>query len=181
MEVERAERAHRRRVARLPAGYAPEPGVLPPTGGAAAGDRLPAGPSRRNTVTPVDEAVAFRIDFPEFRETYGDRDQRILDDMMCGERTKELAEKHKLLPHVLFVQFLDGVPIEVQFLGHFLDGGRAATSAHEESEPLGIQWVVGEPVEPFAVHASTPRTQGPSEMENEVDALVATGEISSTS
>ena len=34
----------------------------------------------------------------------------------AGSRTAEL------LGHVLLVQFLDGVPIEEQFLGHLLDG-----------------------------------------------------------
>ena len=47
VEVERAERVHRRRVARLHARHAGEPGGLPAAGGAAAGDRLPPGPRRR--------------------------------------------------------------------------------------------------------------------------------------
>ena len=50
VEVERAERVHRRRVARLHARHAGEPGGLPAAGGAAAGDRLPAGPGRRAAV-----------------------------------------------------------------------------------------------------------------------------------
>ena len=47
VEVERAECVHRRRVARLDAGHAGEPGGLPAAGGPAAGDRLPPGPGRR--------------------------------------------------------------------------------------------------------------------------------------
>ena len=50
VEVERAGRVHRRRVARLHARHAGEPGGLPAAGGAAAGDRLPAGPGRRAAV-----------------------------------------------------------------------------------------------------------------------------------
>src|SRR5436190_1427269 len=69
------------------------------------------------------------------------------------------------------------MPIEEQFLGHLLDGGRAAASAHEEGEALGVQGVVGKPVEPFAFHAPTPRARNPARLEVEIDALVATGEV----
>jgi hypothetical protein len=124
-----------------------------------------------------DGAAAFQIaDHNAVLVSLGDGDLVDANDPRSG-----VAHPSELLAHVLLVQFLDGVPIEVQFLGHFLNGGRAATSAHEEGEPLGIQRVVGEPVEPFALHASTPRTLDPTEMENEVDALVATGEIPSAS
>ena len=50
VEVERAERVHRRRVARLHARHAGEPGGLPAAADATAGARLPAGPGRRAAV-----------------------------------------------------------------------------------------------------------------------------------
>lgn len=53
---------------------------------------------RDNTKTPVDEQAAFRIDFPAWRRTRCERDRRLLDDMMLGERTKDLADKHGLTP-----------------------------------------------------------------------------------
>jgi hypothetical protein len=51
-----------------------------------------------NTQTPVDEQVAFRIDWPAWLETLSDRDQRLIKDMGHGERTLDLAEKYGLSP-----------------------------------------------------------------------------------
>ncbi len=49
-----------------------------------------------NTVTPVDEQVAFRIDFPQWLSTYSDRDRRIALDLMAGERTQDVSDKYAL-------------------------------------------------------------------------------------
>jgi hypothetical protein len=49
-----------------------------------------------NTRTPVPEQVAFRIDFPAWRLTRSDRDRRVIDDLMVGERTLDVADKHGL-------------------------------------------------------------------------------------
>jgi hypothetical protein len=53
----------------------------------------------------------------------------------------------------------------------------AAASAHPEGETLGIQRVVGEPVQPFAFHAATPGAMDPACREGKVDAPVATRQI----
>jgi len=53
---------------------------------------------RDNTQTPVPEQAAFRIDFPRWRRTRCDRDRRIMDDMMLGERTLELSNKFGISP-----------------------------------------------------------------------------------
>ena len=50
VEVERAERLHRRRIARLDARHAGEPGGLPPAPDPTAGAGLPPGPGRRAAV-----------------------------------------------------------------------------------------------------------------------------------
>jgi hypothetical protein len=49
-----------------------------------------------NTRTPVDEQVAFRLDFPAWRRTRSDRDRRVIDDLMVGERTMDVADNHGL-------------------------------------------------------------------------------------
>jgi hypothetical protein len=49
-----------------------------------------------NTRTPVDDQVAFRIDFPAWRRTRSDRDRRVIDDLMVGERTMDVADQHGL-------------------------------------------------------------------------------------
>jgi len=51
-----------------------------------------------NTQTPPDEAAIFRIDFPRWRSNHSRRNQRLIDDMMVGDRTKELARKHRISP-----------------------------------------------------------------------------------
>ena len=51
-----------------------------------------------NTQTPPDEQCAFRIDFPAWRATHAERDRRLLDDLMLGERTLDVAGKYGLSP-----------------------------------------------------------------------------------
>jgi hypothetical protein len=53
---------------------------------------------RDNTVSPVPEQVCFRLDFPAWRRTRCQRDRRIVDDLMCGERTLDVARKHGTSP-----------------------------------------------------------------------------------
>jgi hypothetical protein len=40
----------------------------------------------------------FRIDFPAWRASRTERDRRVLDDLMLGERTLDVAGKHGLSP-----------------------------------------------------------------------------------
>jgi hypothetical protein len=47
-----------------------------------------------NTQTPPDEQAAFWLDFPAWRRTHTDRNRRILDDLMLGERTGAVAGKY---------------------------------------------------------------------------------------
>src|SRR5262249_1673544 len=49
-----------------------------------------------NTRSPVPDQVSFRLDFPAWRLTRSDRDRRVIDDLMLGERTKDVAHKHGL-------------------------------------------------------------------------------------
>jgi hypothetical protein len=51
-----------------------------------------------NTQSPVDEQAMFRIDFPSWRASRTERDRRVLDDLMLGERTLDVAGKHGLSP-----------------------------------------------------------------------------------
>ena len=51
-----------------------------------------------NTQTPPDEQCAFRIDFPAWRATHAERDRQLLDDLMLGERTLDVAGKYGLSP-----------------------------------------------------------------------------------
>jgi hypothetical protein len=71
-------------------------GTLPdhsPLGGSPLEEAL-----RDNTRSPVDEQVCFRLDFPAWRASRTERDRRILDDLMLGERTLDVAGRHGLSP-----------------------------------------------------------------------------------
>jgi len=47
-----------------------------------------------NMQTPVPEAAAFRIDFPEWLRSWSGRDRRLIEDMAVGETTTKLARKY---------------------------------------------------------------------------------------
>jgi len=49
-----------------------------------------------NTVTPVPEQVAFRLDFPSWLKTLTYRDRRVIEDLMIGERTLDVANRYGL-------------------------------------------------------------------------------------
>jgi hypothetical protein len=49
-----------------------------------------------NTRSPVDEQAAFRLDFPVWMRAYGGRKHRVIEDLMLGERTLDVAKKHRL-------------------------------------------------------------------------------------
>jgi hypothetical protein len=51
-----------------------------------------------NRRSPPDEQCAFRLDFPAWLSTLGDRNRRIAEDMMVGERTLDLAGRHGISP-----------------------------------------------------------------------------------
>jgi hypothetical protein len=51
---------------------------------------------RDNTITPVPDQVSFRLDFPAWLRTRTDRDRRVIEDLMQGARTGDVAAKHGL-------------------------------------------------------------------------------------
>jgi hypothetical protein len=69
---------------------------LPP--GSRLGDNVFDQALRDNMQTPVPEQVCFRCDFPSWHGTRSDRDRRLIDDLMIGGRTGEVASKHGLSP-----------------------------------------------------------------------------------
>jgi hypothetical protein len=67
-------------------------GPLPGRGdaaGSALGEAL-----HDNRRTPPPEQVAFRLDFPAWRRTRSRRDRRVIDELMAGGRTREVARQH---------------------------------------------------------------------------------------
>jgi hypothetical protein len=48
--------------------------------------------------TPVPDAVSFRLDVPAFFATLSDRQQRMAEDLMMGERTSTVAANYGVTP-----------------------------------------------------------------------------------
>jgi hypothetical protein len=82
---------------------------------------LPAGSSlhgnvfdealKDNTRSPVAEQVAFRLDYPVWLNSLSERDRRVCEDLMLGERTGEVAGRYGLTAgrvSQLRRQFLEG-------------------------------------------------------------------------
>jgi hypothetical protein len=51
-----------------------------------------------NTQTPVPDQVSFRLDFPAWRLQRCERDRRLIDELMVGERTLDVARRYGLTP-----------------------------------------------------------------------------------
>jgi hypothetical protein len=49
-----------------------------------------------NTVSPVPDQVIFRLDFPAWMGTLGQRNRALAEDMALGEKTQDLAEKYRV-------------------------------------------------------------------------------------
>src|SRR5713101_1469367 len=92
-------------------------------------------------------------------------------------RGLRLAGTPQLFRHVLLVQLFDRVPIQEQLFGHCFDGTVPATSSHEEGKTFAVKRIVGEPIQTFALHGTTPGALDPANEEVEIDPLVATGKI----
>jgi hypothetical protein len=51
-----------------------------------------------NRKSPPDEQCAFRMDFPAWLALLGDRNRRIAEALMVGERTSDVADRHGMSP-----------------------------------------------------------------------------------
>jgi hypothetical protein len=72
--------------------------VAPLPTGSRLGDNVFDQAIQDNMQTPVPEQVCFRCDFPSWQGTRSERDRRLIDDLMIGERTGDVARKHGLSP-----------------------------------------------------------------------------------
>jgi len=94
------------------------------------------------------------------------------DDFGAG-----LPDPKELFAHVLFVEILDGLPVEVEVFGDILDGGEATVTSDADGEAPRVSRVVGEPIESFAFHDAAYPTEDASAGELQVNATPATIEI----
>ena len=65
----------------------------------------------------------------------------------------------------------------MQFLGHVPDWRGPTAPAHVEGEALGVERIVGQEVERLSLHSAAPPAGYPPDLELEVDAQIAAGEV----
>ncbi len=73
----------------------------------------------------------------------------LVDTDHLGRRFAGSIELHL---HILLIQRLDRMPVQMKFLGHVLDTRRTAAPAHNKAKALGIKRVVRKKVELLALH-----------------------------
>jgi len=98
----------------------------------------------------------------------------LVDADGLGTRCSRLGQ---LRLHVLLFQRLDRIPVEVEFLGNILDRARAAAPPHVMRKALGIERVVGQEIEPLALHLAAASALHAPNLDLEIDARIAAGQI----
>ena len=88
-----------------------------------------------------------------------------------------IAGTAEFLPHVLLFQSVDRLAVQMQLLGDILDRGGIATLAHVKGKPLGVERIVGQEGKLLLLHLAAPPAQNTPDLQFEVDARVATGEV----
>jgi hypothetical protein len=99
-------------------------------------------------------------------------------DLVEANRARRGAGRPpQLLAHVLLVQLLDGLPVELELARHLADRRRPTAAPHEEAEPLCVEGVVGQPVQALLLHGVAPRAVHPAHRELEVHPRVPARQI----
>ena len=98
----------------------------------------------------------------------------LIDPDDFGRRSSGPAQ---LLAHVLLLQFLDGLPVQMQFLGDVLDRGRPTPPPHIESKSFGVKRIVGQPIQALPFHPLTHPTVNTPHIKLQVNTGVTTGQI----
>ena len=101
-------------------------------------------------------------------------DRDLVDADHLGSRC---ARFRKLPRHVLLLQRLDRVPVEVQLLGNVLDRRGPAAPAHVMGKTLGVERVVGQEVQLLALHAPATLALDAPYLEFEVNAGIPAGQV----
>jgi len=84
----------------------------------------------------------------------------------------------ELLLHVLLVEILDRLPIQVQFAGNVPDRRGSTAPAHEERKALSVEGVVGEPCQLLLLHRRAAPTAHPTALDLQIDSGVSRREVS---
>ena len=83
----------------------------------------------------------------------------------------------EFLPHVMLFQSVDRLAVQMQLSGNILDRGGTATLANIKGKPFGVERIVGQEGKLLLLHIAAPSAQNTPDLQFEVDARVATGEV----
>src|SRR5262245_7940726 len=126
--------------------------------------------------TEPDRAAAHEIaDHDPVGVPFADRKLVDADHLRTGR-----ARALELRFHVLQVQRLDGVPVQRQLLRDILDRRSPAAPADKISKALGIERIVGQKGELFALHLATAAAVDPPYFQFQKYPSVAAGKIAHT-
>src|SRR5271167_2112610 len=100
-------------------------------------------------------------------------------DLVDAERPRRWGPRSsELLLHVLLVEILDGLPVQVQLAGDVPDRRGPTAPAHEERKALGVKGVVGKPGQLLLLHLGATPAAHPTALELQIDSGVSRREVS---
>src|SRR4030043_1392401 len=88
-----------------------------------------------------------------------------------------IASTAECLPHVMLFQSVDRLAVQMQLPGNVFDRGGTATLANVKGKPLGVERIVGQEGKLLLLHLAAPSAQNAPDLQFEVDACVAAGEV----
>src|SRR6266571_589041 len=97
----------------------------------------------------------------------------------ADHRRRRSSRLGQLGTHVLLVQLLHRMPVELQLLGDVIDRSAAASPADIEGKSLGVERIVRQKLETLALHLAAPAATHASHLELQEDAQAAGREIAS--
>jgi hypothetical protein len=90
------------------------------------------------------------------------------------------AHTGQLRPHVLHLQSLDRLPVKLELLGNILDRGLSTAPPNVVGKALGIEGVVRQKVELFALHVPATLALNATHLEFQGHARIAARQIANT-
>ena len=83
----------------------------------------------------------------------------------------------QLLRHVLLLQRLDRLPVQMGFAGDISNRGHATSPTYPEGKPLRVEGMVGQPLQALLLHLSAASAEDPPNLHVQIDAPIATGKV----
>ena len=83
----------------------------------------------------------------------------------------------ELRSHILLLQLLDSMPVQLQLAGYGTDRSTGTAPPHVERKAFGVQRVGGQPGQPLPLHLAAGPAPHPPNGDFQVDTRVATGQI----